>query len=129
MPKISDGCRHLAENVICGVLRLGGGVDHELSIVPKLLQPTGDVCRLILDYGRRDSRLGAEVRRSHLGHQLFDAVRRRSKRRGLKDRFATEPLLMACAVDQFVKPARVILFGGDEEFRRRQGDPISSAAL
>jgi hypothetical protein len=60
MPKISYGRRHLAESVIRGVLRLGGGMDHELSIVPKLLQPAGNVCRLILDYRRRDSRLGAE---------------------------------------------------------------------
>ena len=99
MPKISDGCRHLAENIVRGVLRLGGGVDHELSVVPKSLQPARNVCRLILDYRRRDSRLSAEVGRSHFSHELFDAVRRRSKRRSLKDRFAGEPLLMACAVD------------------------------
>jgi hypothetical protein len=48
MPKTSDGCRQLPENAICGVLRLGGSVDHELSLIPKLLQPAGDVCRLIL---------------------------------------------------------------------------------
>ena len=61
MPKISDGCRHLPENVIRGALRLGGGMNHELSIVAKLLQPAGDVCGLILDNRRRDSGFGAKI--------------------------------------------------------------------
>ena len=37
MPKTSDGCRHLPENVIRGALRLGGGMNEKFAIVAKLL--------------------------------------------------------------------------------------------
>ena len=39
MPKLSDGCRHLAENVIRGVLCLGGGWTTSFD-VPKLFEPS-----------------------------------------------------------------------------------------
>ena len=58
MPKLSDGRGHLPHNVIRCVLRLGGSVNHELSIVSKLLQPSRDVRGLILENRRRDSRFG-----------------------------------------------------------------------
>ena len=32
MPKLLDGCRHLPEDVICGALCLGGGMNYELQI-------------------------------------------------------------------------------------------------
>jgi hypothetical protein len=38
MPKISNHSRHLAENVIRGMLRLGGGTNHELPIIPKFFE-------------------------------------------------------------------------------------------
>ena len=55
MPKISNCSRHLAENVIRGMLCLGGGMNHELPIIAKLFQPAGNVGGLILDDRRRDS--------------------------------------------------------------------------
>ena len=86
MPKISDWCRHLPEDVIRSALRLGRRMNYQFPIISNLLEPAGDVCRLILDHCRRDSGLGAQVSGSHLRDQLFDAVRRRSKGRGFKNR-------------------------------------------
>ena len=76
MPKISNYSRHLAENVIRGMLRVGGGTNHELPIIAKLFQPAGNIGGLILDDRRRDSGLGAQIGGSHLCDQLFDAVGR-----------------------------------------------------
>ena len=129
MPKISDGCRHLPENVIRGVLRLGGGVNHELSIVPKLLQPSGDVRGLILENRRRDSRFGAEIGGRHLRDHLLETIRGRAERRGFRDRFAVEPLRVAGCVTHLVVGRGHLLFGADEELARGQGDPIGDAAV
>ena len=56
------------------MLRLGGGVNHELSIVRKLLQPSGDVRGLILENRRRESGFGAEIGSSHLRDHLLETV-------------------------------------------------------
>ena len=46
--RFSDCARGL-QDIIRGVLRLGGCVDQELAIVAKLAEPAGQVCGLILD--------------------------------------------------------------------------------
>ncbi len=73
------------EDVIGRFLRLGGRINHELTIIAKLLQPTLNVGRLILDDGGGDSGFGAEKGCSHLRDQLLDAVHRRAERRGFGD--------------------------------------------
>lgn len=55
MLKISNCGRHHAEIVIGGMLRVGGGANHELPIIAKLFQSAGNVGGLIVDHRRRDS--------------------------------------------------------------------------
>ncbi len=73
-------------------------ITQEMASSP-LLQPACDVCRLILDYRRRDSRLGAEVSRTHLRNQLFDTVGRRSEWGCFEDRSARKAPLTPGRMD------------------------------
>ena len=45
-----SGCGVSAEDIICRVLRLGGGMNQKLTIIAKFSEPAGHVCRLVVDY-------------------------------------------------------------------------------
>ena len=86
------------QDVIGRFLRLGGRMNHELTIIAKLFQPTLNVGCLVLDDGWGDSGFGAQKGSSHLCDQFFGAVHRRTKGRGFRDRFTIQAGSVACCV-------------------------------
>ncbi len=81
------------QDVIGRFLRLPGGVDDKLAVVAKLLEPSRDVRRLIVEHYRCDSGFGAKVSRSHLSDHFLKRVHGRTERRPFTKPFSRKAFL------------------------------------
>jgi hypothetical protein len=66
--------RNSTQNEIGRALCLCSSLNHQLAIVAKLLQPSGNIRRLITNHRRRDSGFRTQKRRAQLANEFFTAV-------------------------------------------------------